>query len=67
MVVTDLLAQDVPIEDVQYLAGHSDPSTTQVYDRRAKAITRNIVERIRTLTRGHHQRCSLIDILMLSL
>lgn len=46
MVVTDLLAQDVPIEDVQYLAGHSHPSTTQVYDRRAKAITRNIVERI---------------------
>lgn len=41
MVVTDLLAQDVPIEDVQYLAGHSDPSAIQVYDRRAKAITRN--------------------------
>jgi site-specific recombinase XerD len=46
MVVTDLLTQDVPIEDVQYLAGHSHPSTTQVYDRRAKKITRNIVERI---------------------
>lgn len=46
MVVTDLLTQDVPIEDVQYLAGHSHPSTTQVYDRRAHKITRNIVERI---------------------
>lgn len=46
MVVTDLLSQDVPIEDVQYLAGHSHPSTTQVYDRRAHKITRNIVERI---------------------
>ena len=46
MVVTDLLTQDVPIEDVQYLAGHSQPSTTQIYDRRGKTITRNIVERI---------------------
>ncbi len=46
MVVTDLLTQDVPIEDVQYLAGHSHPSTTQVYDRRAHKIARNIVERI---------------------
>ena len=34
LVVTDLLAQDVPLEDVQYLAGHSNPKTTQIYDRR---------------------------------
>lgn len=46
MVVTDLLKQDVPIEDVQYLAGHSHPSTTQVYDRRGRRVTRNLVERI---------------------
>ena len=46
MVVTDLLEQNVPMEDVQYLAGHSHPSTTQIYDRRAKRVTRNIVERI---------------------
>ena len=46
MVVTDLLTQGVPIEDVQYLAGHSHPSTTQVYDRRDRRVSRNIVERI---------------------
>ena len=46
MVVTDLLGQDVPIEDVQYLASHQHPVTTEVYDRRARRVTRNIVERI---------------------
>ena len=46
MVVTDLLSQGVPIEDVQYLVGHSHPSTTQIYDRRSRKVTRNIVERI---------------------
>ncbi|MEP7351655.1 MAG: tyrosine-type recombinase/integrase [Acidobacteriota bacterium] len=45
-VVTDLLSQDVPLEDVQYLAGHSNPKTTQIYDRRRRCVTRNIVERI---------------------
>lgn len=48
-VVTDLLKQDVPLEDVQYLAGHSDPKTTQIYDRRRRRVTRNIVERISTM------------------
>ena len=46
MVVTDLLSQNVPMEDVQYLAGHSNPRTTQIYDRRLRRVTRNIVERI---------------------
>ena len=46
LVVTDLLTQDVPLEDVQYLAGHANPKTTQIYDRRQKRVTRNIVERI---------------------
>jgi site-specific recombinase XerD len=46
LVVTDLLAQHVPLEDVQYLAGHSNPQTTQLYDRRRRRVTRNIVERI---------------------
>ena len=46
LVVSDLLDQDVPLEDVQYLVGHSHPSTTQLYDRRTRAISRNIVERI---------------------
>jgi site-specific recombinase XerD len=45
-VVTDFLNQNVPIEDVQYLAGHSNPRTTQIYDRRRRRVTRNIVERI---------------------
>ena len=44
---TDLLDQGVPLEDVQYLLGHSDARTTKLYDRREKKITRNIVERIR--------------------
>jgi len=44
--ITDLLEQGVPLEDVQRLAGHSDPRTTRLYDRRDKKITRNIAERI---------------------
>ncbi len=44
--VTDLLSQGVALEDVQYLAGHADPRTTRLYDRRQKRVTRNIVERI---------------------
>jgi len=44
--VTDLLTQGVPLEDVQHLAGHADPRTTRLYDRRQKHVTRNMVERI---------------------
>jgi integrase/recombinase XerD len=44
--ITDLLRQGVPLEDVQYLAGHAEPRTTTLYDRRKKRVTRNIVERI---------------------
>lgn len=44
--VTDLLENGVPLEEVQYLAGHSDPRTTRLYDRRQKRVTRNVVERI---------------------
>lgn len=44
--ITDLLAQGVPLEDVQNLAGHSDPRTTRLYDRRKRQVNRNIVERI---------------------
>lgn len=44
--ITDLLEQGVPLEDVQYLAGHADPRTTRLYDRRQRRVTRNIVERI---------------------
>lgn len=45
-VITDLLEQGVPLEDVQHLAGHADPRTTRLYDRRQRKATRNIVERI---------------------
>jgi integrase/recombinase XerD len=45
-VITDLLSQGIPLEDVQYLAGHAEPRTTGLYDRRQKKVTRNIVERI---------------------
>ena len=44
--ITDLLSQGVPLEDVQNLAGHSDPRATRLYDRRQRKVTRNIVERI---------------------
>lgn len=46
--ITDLLSQGVPLEDVQNLAGHADPRTTRLYDRRQRKVTRNIVERIST-------------------
>ncbi len=45
-VVTDLHSQNVPLEDVQYLAGHSHPRTAQIYDRRRLRVSRNLVERI---------------------
>ena len=35
-----------PLEDVQYLAGHTHPRTTQIYDRRRRRGSRNLVERI---------------------
>ena len=44
--ITGLLSQGVPLDDVQFLAGHSSPRTTKLYDRRQKKVTRNIVERI---------------------
>jgi integrase/recombinase XerD len=44
--VTNLLSQNVPLESVQFLAGHSDPRTTRLYDRRSRQVTRNVVERI---------------------
>ncbi len=45
-VMTDLLEQGVPVEDVQYLAGHADLRTTLLCDRRNRKVSRNIVERI---------------------
>ncbi|MGD9711880.1 MAG: tyrosine-type recombinase/integrase [Thermomicrobiales bacterium] len=45
-VITDLLGHGAQLEDVQQLAGHADPRTTRLYDRRQQKVTRNIVERI---------------------
>jgi integrase/recombinase XerD len=47
--VTDLLTQGISLEEVQYLAGHADPRTTRLYDRRQKRFTRKLVERISIL------------------
>ena len=44
--ITDLLTQGVPLEDVQHLAGHADPRTTRLYDRRQSNVSKNIVDRI---------------------
>ena len=41
-----LLEQGGPREDVQHLAGHADPRTIGLCDRRRRKISRNIVERI---------------------
>ena len=45
-IATDLLTQNVPLEDVQRLLGHADSRTTALYDRRSRQVTRNVVERI---------------------
>ena len=39
-------------QDDPYLAGHSHPRTTEIYDRRRRRVTRNIVERIPFWTEG---------------
>jgi integrase/recombinase XerD len=44
--ITDLLDHNTALEDVQHLAGHADPRTTRLHDRRRRKITRNVVERI---------------------
>ena len=44
--ITDLLGQGFPLEDVQFLAGHADPRTTRLYDRRKRKVTRHIVDQI---------------------
>jgi site-specific recombinase XerD len=43
---TNLLRQKVAREQVQYLLGHSDARTTDLYNRTEKEVTRNVVERI---------------------
>lgn len=43
-----LLAQGIPLDDVQYLAGHADPRSTRFYDRSQKQVTRYMAETIST-------------------
>jgi site-specific recombinase XerD len=43
---TNLLKQKVSREQVQYLLGHSDARTTDLYNRTDKEVTRDVVERI---------------------
>jgi integrase/recombinase XerD len=45
-VATDLLEQDIPLDQVQYLLRHANPRTTRLYDRRGRKVSRNVVERI---------------------
>jgi site-specific recombinase XerD len=45
--ITVFLENGGAIEMAQYMAGHADPRTTKLYDRRRQQITRGEVERIR--------------------
>lgn len=51
--LTDLLESGTELADVQQFAGHADPRTTRLYDRRARKINRNLVERIYDLKLDH--------------
>ena len=46
LVVTSLLSQDVPVEDVQHLASQANLRITQIFDRPGHRVARNIVARI---------------------
>lgn len=37
---------DARLEVAQYMAGHADPKTTRIYDRRQEIVTLDEVERI---------------------
>jgi integrase/recombinase XerD len=50
--LTDLLESGVELADVQHFAGHADPRTTRLYDRRSRKVVRNLVERIFDLNLG---------------
>ena len=46
-ITTYLEHPDAKLEEAQQMAGHSDPKTTRLYDRRHQAVTLDAVERIR--------------------
>ncbi len=45
--ITTFLENGGAIEMAQYMAGHADPRTTKLYDRRRQQVTSGEVERIR--------------------
>jgi site-specific recombinase XerD len=45
--ITTFLEHGGALETAQYMAGHADPRTTQLYDRRRQLLSRSEVERIR--------------------
>jgi integrase/recombinase XerD len=45
--ITNFLENGGAVEMAQYMAGHADPRTTKLYDRRRQQATRGEVERIR--------------------
>ena len=46
LVVMDLLSQNVPLEDIQYVAGYAQSGTTPIYDRCRRHVSRNLFEQI---------------------
>jgi integrase/recombinase XerD len=51
--ITTFLENGGAIEMAQYMAGHADPRTTKLYDRRRREVTRSEVERIRYERKAH--------------
>lgn len=51
--LTDLLESGIELAEVQQFAGHADPRTTRLYDRRSRKTNRNLVERIYDLKLDH--------------
>ena len=45
--ITNFLTNGGALEMAQYMAGHADPRTTKLYDRRRQMVTQQEVERIR--------------------
>jgi hypothetical protein len=45
--IPNFLEHEGSLEMAQYMAGHADPRTTKLYDRRRQLITQSEVERIR--------------------
>ena len=50
--ITNYLEHGGALEMAQFMAGHADPRTTKLYDRRQKMVSRSEVERIRYERKG---------------